>query len=203
MKIVLKLILCLGLLGSCAFANEERTLEATNALQLIMRKQSNVIPVELISQASAILVFPGVTRVGFFVGGLFGNGVMSIRGAGGWEAPLHVNLSGGSLGFQFGVERSDVVLFVMKYEVAEAIRARKITLGADVSAAAGPVGASLSHMRDFTFNRDIYAYASNSGLFAGVSLGGSVIGMDGQSRTPADSFAARSFIETLNQLQRR
>ena len=107
------------------------------------------------------------------------------------------------MGFQFGVERSDIILFIMKYEVAEAIRSRKITLGADVSVAAGPMGASITHMRDFSLKQDIYAYANNRGLFAGVSLGGSVIGADSDARTPADSFAAKSFVETLKRLERR
>lgn len=200
---IVRLFTCMVFVSSLLLGNEERTLESANALQLIMRNQPESIPVELFAQANAIVVLPDVTRVGFFVGGLFGNGVMSIKGINGWESPLHVTLGGGSLGFQFGVERSDIILFIMKYEVAEAIRSRKITLGADVSVAAGPMGASITHMRDFSLKQDIYAYANNRGLFAGVSLGGSVIGADGDARTPADSFAAKSFVETLKRLERR
>jgi lipid-binding SYLF domain-containing protein len=199
--IVFLLLLCF--MGLPAFASEERVLESANALQIIVREQAGAIPPELIRQARAIAVFPGVTRVGFFVGGLFGDGVMSVKDSQGWQSPLHVNLSGGSFGLQFGVERSDIVLFIMKYDIAQAIQDNKITLGADASVAAGPFGVNVSQITDFKLNRDIYAYTINKGLFAGVSLGGSVIGADKKTRTSPDTFAARSFVETLKQLENR
>jgi lipid-binding SYLF domain-containing protein len=198
---VKKLFIVMGLF--CAVlvsANEERVLEASNALQLLVRNHKEAIPEALFTKAQAIVVFPGVTRVGFFVGGLMGEGVMSVKSGSNWQAPLHVSLGGGSLGLQFGVERSDIVLFVMNKEIVEAIKQNKITLGADASVAAGPMGLSVSEMTDFKLGRDIYIYASNRGAYVGASLGGALIGHDESILIAPESFASRSFIETLKRI---
>jgi lipid-binding SYLF domain-containing protein len=201
---VKKFFIALGLFcAMLAVANEERVLEASNALQLLARSYKHDIPRELLTNAQAIAVFPSVTRVGFFIGGLAGDGVMSVKSGSIWQDPLHVSLGGGSLGLQFGVERSDIVLFIMNKEVVDAIMQNKITLGADASVAAGPMGASVTQMTDFKLSRDIYVYASNRGAFAGASIGGSLIGYDDSLTIDPQSFAARSFIATIERLTSR
>lgn len=182
------------------FANEERVLEASNALQLLARNHKEAIPRTLLNNAKAVVVFPSVTKVGFFVGGLMGEGVMSEKSGISWQSPLHVSLGGGSLGLQFGVERSDIVLFIMNSDVVEAIKQNKITLGADASVAAGPLGLSVSEMTDFKLSRDIYVYVNNRGAFVGASIGGALIGYDQSISISPDSFASRSFIETLKRM---
>ncbi len=189
------LILC-----TIGIAKEERVLEATNTLQLIVRKYKEAIPPELISKAYAVAVFPGVTKIGLFVGGLVGDGVMSIRNGGKWESPLYVSIGGGSFGFQFGVERSDILLFIMDSKIIEAIKENKVTLGVDASIAAGPLGLNIGEITDFTLSRDIYSYVINRGLFAGASLGGALIGHDKTVRIEPASFAARSFTETIKRM---
>jgi len=198
---VKKLFIIVGLFCAIfAFANEERVLEASNALQLLVRNHKEAIPEALFAKAQAVVVFPSVTRVGFFVGGMMGEGVMSVKSGSTWQTPLHVSLGGGSLGLQFGVERSDIVLFIMNKDVVEAIKQNKITLGADASVAAGPMGLGISEMTDFKLTRDIYIYASNRGAYVGASLGGALIGYDETIVIAPESFASRSFIETLRRM---
>lgn len=202
MRKVFSIFFILIMSTSFLVAKEESVLEAANTLQHIVRKYHKDIPPELVANANAIVVFSGVTKIGLFVGGLIGDGIMSVKGSKGWEAPIYVTIGGGSFGFQFGVERSDILLFIMNEQIANDIKDHKVTLGADASVAAGPLGLNLQESTDVKFSRDIYSYVINKGLFAGVSLGGTLLTHDESVKIDPNSFASKSFIETVKKMSR-
>ncbi len=134
---------------------------------------------KLLKRCRGVLIFPSVTRGGFILSGRFGRGVMlAHRSDGTWSPPAFYTLGGGSLGFQIGVQKIDLVLFVMNERGVEAMARGKITLGVDFSVAAGPVGISASAGTDVTLKSEIYAYSKARGVFAGISLKGASVRPD-------------------------
>jgi len=134
------------------------------------------VPDWLLQRAEGIAILPEVIKAGAIVGGRGGNGVLLVRHRdGGWSNPLFIGLGAGSFGWQFGVQAADVVLVFTTRKSIEGITDGKITLGGDASAVAGPVGRSASAATNVTFDAEIYSYSRSKGLFAGVSLEGSVL----------------------------
>jgi lipid-binding SYLF domain-containing protein len=140
------------------------------------------IPQDLLDKADCVVVFPSVLKAAFIVGGSYGRGAMSCRRGenfrGPWGAPSMMALEGGSFGFQIGGEATDFVLLVMNERGASGILTSKVKLGADASAAAGPVGRTASAETDATLRADILSYSRARGAFVGVSLEGSTIRPD-------------------------
>lgn len=133
------------------------------------------IPTKLIAEAQAIAIIPRVVKVGFVVGGRVGFGVALLRDdKGEWGEPTFVRLGGASVGFQAGLESTDVVLVFKKKASLDRVLSGKgkLTLGADASVAAGPVGRSASAATDGKLEAEIFSYSKSRGLFAGVSLSG-------------------------------
>jgi lipid-binding SYLF domain-containing protein len=139
------------------------------------------IPRDLLDKADCV-VFPSVLKAAFIVGGSYGRGAMSCRRGqdfrGSWGAPTMMALEGGSFGFQIGGEATDFVLLVMNERGASGILSSKVKLGADASAAAGPVGRTTSAETDATLRADLLSYSRARGAFIGVSLEGSTIRPD-------------------------
>ena len=140
------------------------------------------VPQDLLDKADCVVVFPSVLKAAFIVGGSYGRGAMSCRRGedfrGPWGAPTMMALEGGSFGFQIGGQATDFVLLVMNERGASAILTSKVKLGADASAAAGPVGRDTEADTDSTLRAEILSYSRARGLFAGVSLEGSTIRPD-------------------------
>jgi SH3 domain-containing YSC84-like protein 1 len=140
------------------------------------------IPQDLLDKADCVVVFPSVLKAAFIVGGSYGRGAMSCRRGenfrGPWGAPTMMALEGGSFGLQIGGEATDFVLLIMNERGASGILASKVKLGADASAAAGPVGRAASAETDATLRADILSYSRARGAFVGVSLEGSTIRPD-------------------------
>jgi lipid-binding SYLF domain-containing protein len=140
------------------------------------------IPRDLLDKADCVVVFPFVLKAAFIVGGSYGRGAMSCRRGedfrGSWGAPTMMALEGGSFGFQIGGEATDFVLLVMNERGASGILSSKVKLGADASAAAGPVGRTTSAETDATLRADLLSYSRARGAFIGVSLEGSTIRPD-------------------------
>ena len=130
-------------------------------------------------EADCIAVIPHIVKGAFWVGGRHGNGVISCQdGNGSWSPPAFINLSGGSIGIQFGGEVTDLVLFFMTKRGVESLLKSKFTLGADASVAAGPVGRSAEVATDLRVKAEIYSYAKSRGLFAGLALDGARIAIN-------------------------
>jgi lipid-binding SYLF domain-containing protein len=175
------------LLLSCAITGmavagerqDARLLTSTQVLNELMRMPEQNIPTWLLERAYAVAVIPSVIKVGLGIGGRRGKGVLVVRkDTGQWSNPIFVNLTGGSFGFQVGVQSTDVVLVFTSKQSIEGIVGGKVTLGADASVAAGPIGRQSSAATDIGLTAQVYSYSRASGLFAGVALDGSAITID-------------------------
>jgi lipid-binding SYLF domain-containing protein len=134
------------------------------------------IPPTLLNNASGIAIIPGVIKAGFILGGRYGRGVLVIRDKdGSWSNPVFISITGGSIGWQVGVESIDIILVFKSSRSIQGILKGKFTLGADASIAAGPVGRQASASTDILLKSEIYSYSRSRGLFAGLALEGAAI----------------------------
>jgi lipid-binding SYLF domain-containing protein len=157
----------------------KRAQDAVRVLDEIMQAPDKAIPQDLLREAKAIAVVPDVIKAGFVFGGRRGEGLVSIKSPDGtWSNPSFVTLTGGSVGFQAGVSATDVVLVFRTQRGVDGIVNGKFTIGADASAAAGPVGRSAQASTDAQLKAEIYSYSRSRGLFAGVALDGSALRID-------------------------
>ena len=165
-----------------AFAGEEENSRANNAVRVlreIMMAPDKRLPSDLMQSAYAIAVIPDVIKAGFVIGGRHGVGLIAVKAPDGtWSNPSYVSMSGGSIGFQAGVSSTDVILVFRTQRGVDSIVHGKFTLGADASVAAGPVGRNAQAATDAQLKAEIYSYSRSRGLFAGVSLDGSVMAID-------------------------
>ena len=153
--------------------------DAARVLAEIMRIPETSVPSKMFSEAHAIAVFPDVVKAGLVIGGRRGKGLISVRSADGtWSNPSFVTLTGGSIGFQAGVQSSDVILVFRSPRGVDNIVNGKFTLGADAAVAAGPVGRTAQASTDGQLKAEIYSYSRSRGLFAGVALDGAVLSID-------------------------
>jgi SH3 domain-containing YSC84-like protein 1 len=140
------------------------------------------IPQGVLNKAYCVVVLPSVLKAAFIVGASYGRGVMTCRRGpnfdGPWGPPTMMALEGGSFGLQIGGEATDFVLLLMSDRSAKGILTSKVKLGADASAAAGPVGRTASAETDATMRAEILSYSRARGAFAGVSLDGSTLRPD-------------------------
>lgn len=150
--------------------------ELADATQVL--EEMNQVPERHRERAHCVVVVPALVRAGFVVGARHGDGVVSCRAGARWSAPAFVTLSGGSAGFQVGVESSDVVMLVMSDRGMTNLFRTSFALGADVSAAAGPVGRAAEAGTDASMTAEILSYARSRGLFAGAELSGAVVKQD-------------------------
>src|SRR5215831_4361511 len=158
---------------------KDRAAEATQVLTEIMKIPENSIPEELMARAHGIAVIPHVVKGAFGLGGQWGKGLMSQRREDGiWSTPAFIEIGGGSFGLQIGVQASDVVLVFTDQTGIKGLLKSKLKLGADASATAGPVGRKAEVGTDAALRSGVFAYSRSKGLFAGISLDGSVVSID-------------------------
>ena len=172
--------LALGAMGAHAQAREEgKLLLASQVLEELRDAGDRSIPNWLLERAYGIAVVPDLTKIAFFAGGRRGNGVLVYRDKDGrFTNPIFVTLTGGSFGFQWGVQSTDIVLVFTSRKSIEGITAGKFTLGGDASVSAGPVGRESSASTDMTFKSEVYSYSRSRGVFAGLDIDGSVMSID-------------------------
>jgi lipid-binding SYLF domain-containing protein len=160
---------------------EDRVEKAGTVIKEIMDIPDDV-PQDVIDRADCVVVLPSVLKFALGIGGSYGRGVMTCRGGtnfhGPWSAPTMMALEGGSFGLQLGGQATDFVLLLMSAKSASSILESKVKLGADVSAAAGPVGRNVSAETDVSLRAEILSYSRARGLFAGISLAGSTLRPD-------------------------
>ena len=135
------------------------------------------IPTNMLSRAKAIIIFRTMRKGGFLIAARYGQGVATVRSSetGTWSPPAFLTTIGGSFGFQIGAQAIDLILLVMTQRGIEGLLKDQFTLGADVSITAGPVGRYAEAGTDIMLQGEIYSYSRSKGIFAGVSLKGSVI----------------------------
>jgi len=144
-------------------------------LNEIMATPDKGIPRDVLAKAECVAVFPKVVKAGFILAGQGGRGVASCRTPSGWSAPAFFEIKGGSVGLQIGGQATDFVLLFMNEGGMQSLLSDKFELGGDASVAAGPVGRTTSATTDIKMDAQILSYSRSKGLFAGVSLKGSVI----------------------------
>lgn len=158
---------------------DSRAQNAVRVLNEIQAIPESGIPDKLLDEAHAIVVIPDTVKAGLIIGGRRGHGLMSVRTPEGtWSSPAFVKITGGSIGFQAGVQSSDVVLVFRNQRSLESIVNGKFTLGADAGVAAGPVGRNAAALTDGQLKAEIWSWSRARGLFAGVALDGAVLSID-------------------------
>jgi lipid-binding SYLF domain-containing protein len=185
---------CLSLLLAVAFAlpasadsrTDQRLQQSQRVFESFVDLTEQSIPTWLLDRAYGVVVVPSVVKVALTIGGRGGKGVMAVRNPdGSWSLPTFVTLGGVNVGFQVGVQSTDVVLVLMSRESVEGIAGGKVTLGADASVAAGPIGRASAAATDATLSAQVLSYSRNAGLFAGVALDGTVIAIDRRANETA------------------
>jgi lipid-binding SYLF domain-containing protein len=175
--------LTLALASSAVLADaktDKRLDDARVVFETFTGMSEQAIPGWMLERAYGIVVAPKVFEMAVLVpGGRGGRGVMAVRNTdGSWSNPVFLNLYGGSVGFQVGMQMTDVVLVLMSRKTVEGIAGGKFMLGADASVAAGPVGRTASANTDPMFKSQVLSYSRSEGVFAGVSLEGTVLAVD-------------------------
>src|SRR5712692_870750 len=185
MRKILISFLTAALVALPATANsteEKRLVECGEVLKEVLNVPEH-IPQDLLDKAECVIVVPSVKKAAFIFGGSYGRGAMSCRSGqhwtGAWSAPSMYALEGGSFGFQIGGEATDFLLLVMNPRGAKSLLGSKVKLGADASAAIGPLGRTGQADTDVAMRAEILTYSRSQGVFAGVSLDGSTLRPDG------------------------
>lgn len=155
-----------------------RSQKAARVLQEVVSIPDRSIPISLLESATCIATFPEVLRIGFVFGARYGKGLVSCRTDSGWSRPSYLQIRGGSWGYQFGIEKVDLVLVFLAQNSAYRIAQEKLTVGVDATFAVGPIGREARAGTDFSQNSEVYGYSRSRGLFAGLAIGGSVIKVD-------------------------
>ncbi len=171
-----------GLIGSPSLAQspaEQTVLTSVNVLNEIMNVPATSIPQNLLADAHGLAIIPGVIKGGFVVGVRHGRGVVMVRDQQrAWQPPVFVSITGGSIGWQVGLQATDVILVFRTPQSVQGLLNGKFTIGVDAAAAAGPVGRQAAAATDAQLRAEILSYSRSRGLFAGVSLDGSMLQID-------------------------
>jgi lipid-binding SYLF domain-containing protein len=181
---MLKSTLVFGMTTAMAFGwkesgSEKRLKDATQVFEEVMSTPDKAIPQTLLDKAECVIIVPGMIKGAFIVGGEYGRGFASCRrGTSGWGPPTALRLTGGSFGLQLGAQATDVVMLVMNKKGFERLLTDKFTIGGEASAAAGPVGRDAAADTDALMTAEILSWSRSRGVFAGVSLNGTVVQMD-------------------------
>ena len=208
-------VLSTGAFAALTGSEERRLSEAASVVKELRGTPDKGIPDDLWQRAECVVVIPSMKKAAFLVGGESGSGVMACRRAKSWSAPVFMQLAKGSFGLQIGAEEVDLVLLVMNRRGIDKLLQDKVSLGADASVAAGPVGRSAQAATDAQMNAEMLSYSRSQGVFAGIDLSGGVLRPDTHanarayglqitasdivigSRQVAIPAAAQSFVRTL------
>jgi lipid-binding SYLF domain-containing protein len=164
--------------GNSRSDDVKRLKRATEVFGEIMGTPDKGIPQDLLDKAACVAIVPGLTKGAIGIGGRYGKGIVMCRKGGEWTAPAFLTVEGGSFGFQLGLQKIDVVMLIMNQRGMDRLIGDKFTIGADASAAAGPVGRQASASTDIRLDAEILTYSRAKGLFAGISLDGAVVKPD-------------------------
>ncbi len=162
-------------------APRDRTLDdSIDVLDDMIAAREFKLPPALLRDCNAVIIAPDVVKGGFLVAARHGHGLLLIRNKNGWSNPIFVSITGGSFGFQAGVQATDVFLVIRNPKSLDRIMRGngKLTLGADAAVAAGPLGRQLAAATDAQMRAEILSYSHSRGIFAGVALDGDTLRID-------------------------
>ncbi len=190
-----------------------RLTDASAVIREIMATPDKGIPSNILAGASCVVVIPSYKKGAFLVGAQYGQGAATCRTPRGWSAPVFIQLTGGSFGFQIGGQATDLILVAMNQNGLQDMLKNKFKLGGDAAASAGPVGRNAQAGTDWKLNAEFLSYSRSKGLFAGIDLDGTVLAQNqddtrtfygtdlpfdtilkGNQKTPAD---AMGFVRTV------
>ncbi|MGA2899735.1 MAG: lipid-binding SYLF domain-containing protein [Candidatus Acidiferrales bacterium] len=154
-----------------------RAQRAATVFQEIMNAPDN-IPQDVLNKAQCIAIIPGDKKFAFIFGADYGRGLAVCRTEHGWGAPIFLAVEGGSFGYQIGGSSTDLILLFMNDHALHSLLSDKFKLGGDATVAAGPVGRQASATTDLKLTAEILSYSRSKGVFAGVSLDGTVVQAD-------------------------
>lgn len=182
-KTILASVVALAILlvstADAATREEKRVADAADVVDQLSRIPEKSIPPSLLSRAYAVAVVPNVVRAAFGLGARRGKGILVVRqDDNSWSNPAFITLTGGSVGWQIGAESADVILVFKTRKSVDGIANGKLTLGANASVAAGPIGRHTAVATDIEFKAEVYSYSRSRGLFAGLALEGAGVTMD-------------------------
>lgn len=196
---------------------QEELLDSANIIKDMVRT-NNKIPPTVLANSKAVVVIPNAKRIGFFLGGEFGDGVAVVRrDDGNWSNPFFIKLGGGSFGWQFGFEMNSILLIFNSQKSVDSLLGNSMTIGVDASISAGPLSKTFEKNSKINLSAEIFSYRKAEGLFVGVSLKGAVIshvknkdveyygnGIDAKSIVGMpireDTFAIKAFREALDKI---
>ncbi|HEX6806031.1 MAG TPA: lipid-binding SYLF domain-containing protein [Terriglobales bacterium] len=157
---------------------EKRIKAAAQVLDEVMSEKDKAIPDKIMQNAKCVAVVPSMVKIALGFGGNHGKGVATCRTANGWSAPAPFSITGGSWGLQIGGQAIDLVMLVMNQKGMDSLLSSKFKVGADASAAAGPVGRQGEASTDWKMKAEVLTYSRARGVFAGVDLSGAKIAQD-------------------------
>src|SRR5271156_1465752 len=177
------LLLCVGMAWSAddkdASDIDKRLDASAKVLNEIMATPDKAIPDKVMHDAKCVAVIPSMVKIAVGFGGSHGKGVATCRTeSGSWSAPAPITITGGSWGLQLGGQAVDLVMIVTNEDGMQHLLSSKFKLGADASAAAGPVGRDAAADTDLKMRAEVLTYSRARGLFAGVDLSGSAVTQD-------------------------
>jgi SH3 domain-containing YSC84-like protein 1 len=175
--------ICVSALAVPMFAQDQSKLEsrldaARNVLNEIMATPDKSIPDSIVRDATCVGVVPGMLKGAFIFGAEYGQGVVTCRTGHGWSAPVFIRMAGGSWGFQVGGQGTDLVLVAVNQRGFQDLLHSKFKIGADASAAAGPVGRDAAASTNWKMQSELLTWSRSKGLFAGVDLSGVSVSQD-------------------------
>jgi len=168
------------MLSPTAFAASKSDLQdridaAKTVLDQIMAAKDRSIPMNILEQAYCVGVVPGMIKGAFVFGAQYGQGVVTCRTGHGWSGPVFFRLAGGSWGLQIGGQSTDLVLVAVNDNGFQDLLKSKFKIGGDAAASAGPVGRNTQAATDWKLNAELLTYSRSKGVFAGISLDGTVV----------------------------
>src|ERR1700720_461770 len=184
-----KYLLTLGgvvlILASMGWAKDDeksdiakRIEKSADVLNEIMSVPDKAIPDKVMANDKCLAVIPSLVKIAVGFGGQHGKGVATCRTEHGWSAPAPITITGGSWGLQLGGQAIDLVMIVTNDQGMEHLLSSHFKLGANASAAAGPVGRDATAGTDIKMRAEVLTYSRTRGLFAGIDLSGSSISQD-------------------------
>jgi lipid-binding SYLF domain-containing protein len=200
--IALPALLCLLLItATSATVGNKESERIHNSIEVLrdFSKMKESIPHELIEQYKGIIIIPHMINASFGVGAKRGKGIAMVKMENGqWSDPVFVTITGGSIGFQIGVQSVDLVLVFKHKGALTKVKEGDFTIGGDISATAGPVGRSSSANTDYKLQAEVYSYSRSRGLFAGISINGANLSIDKTSNAAfyGTNISSRRLFET-------
>lgn len=175
-SICLSLLLPTAALAASTREDLQARIDAAKVvLDQIMNAGDRTVPNNILKSATCVAVVPSMVKGAFFVGAQYGQGIVTCRTGHGWSGPVFIRMAGGSFGFQWGGQATDLILIAVNDRGMQDLLKDKFKIGGDASAAAGPVGRSGTASTDWKMSAELLSYSRTKGIFAGIDLDGTSV----------------------------